>query len=134
MQIFLSSYGILLISKTSRYPITVINTRKLTSGKINKYCRPLLANPQPRYFANPHREYTMLVVRVLRGALKIRYLLLGGAVGGGLTLQKVNIKRFIFFIIIYIYIFLYIYSYNYIYIYIYICIVILINNNIYLCI
>ncbi|KAH0944504.1 hypothetical protein HN011_001053 [Eciton burchellii] len=82
------SYGILLISKTSRYPITVINTRKLTSGKINKYCRPLLANPQPRYFANPHREYTMLVVRVLRGALKIRYLLLGGAVGGGLTLQK----------------------------------------------
>jgi len=68
----------------------------------------LLATPQPRYFANPRREYTMLVVKVLRGALKIRYLLLGGAVGGGLTLQKV--KRFMFFIITsYIYIFLSLY-------------------------
>lgn len=34
------------------------------------------------------REYGMLVVRALRGILKVRYLLLGGAVGGGVTLQK----------------------------------------------
>lgn len=31
----------------------------------------------------------MFVVRALRGILKIRYILLGGAVGGGVTLQKV---------------------------------------------
>ena len=31
----------------------------------------------------------MIVVSVLRGVLKIRYLVLGGALGGGITLQKV---------------------------------------------
>lgn len=35
------------------------------------------------------RGYVMFVGRILRGALKLRYLLLGGAVGGGVTLQKV---------------------------------------------
>lgn len=59
------------------------------SEKFSKHCRPLLASPQLRYFANPHRGYAMVVARILRGALKIRYLLLGGAVGGGVTLQKV---------------------------------------------
>ncbi|KAL6430886.1 hypothetical protein ACFW04_006997 [Cataglyphis niger] len=81
-------HGILLVSKVSRYPVTVINTRKLMSEKFSKHCRPLLASPQLRYFANPHRGYAMVVARILRGALKIRYLLLGGAVGGGVTLQK----------------------------------------------
>jgi hypothetical protein len=33
----------------------------------------------------------MLIVRALRGVLKIRYLLLGGAVAGGGALQKVII-------------------------------------------
>ncbi|CAH2061717.1 unnamed protein product, partial [Iphiclides podalirius] len=36
----------------------------------------------------PRRKYGMLVARALRGVLKIRYLLLGGAVGGGMTLNK----------------------------------------------
>ncbi|XP_012226565.1 dynamin-like GTPase OPA1, mitochondrial isoform X4 [Linepithema humile] len=81
-------HGILLVSKTSKHPITIISTRKLMSGKFSRYCRPLLATPQPRYFANPHRGYAMVVARILRGALKIRYLLLGGALGGGVTLQK----------------------------------------------
>ncbi len=36
------------------------------------------------------RGMSMLVFRFLRGALKIRYLILGGAVGGGYTLQKVS--------------------------------------------
>ncbi|XP_011259398.1 dynamin-like 120 kDa protein, mitochondrial isoform X2 [Camponotus floridanus] len=79
-------YGILLVSKSSRY--SAINTRKLMSGKFSRHSRPLLASPQLRYFANPHRGYAMVVARVLRGVLKIRYLLLGGAVGGGVTLQK----------------------------------------------
>ncbi|KAL4707559.1 hypothetical protein ACJJTC_000311 [Scirpophaga incertulas] len=34
------------------------------------------------------RHYGMLVARAIRGVLKIRYLLLGGAVGGGMTLNK----------------------------------------------
>ncbi|KAG6458988.1 hypothetical protein O3G_MSEX011142 [Manduca sexta] len=34
------------------------------------------------------RRYGMLVARAVRGMLKIRYLLLGGAVGGGMTLNK----------------------------------------------
>nr|CAD7392786.1 unnamed protein product [Timema cristinae] len=36
----------------------------------------------------PSRGVAMIVARVLRGVLKIRYLVLGGAVGGGVTLQK----------------------------------------------
>lgn len=35
------------------------------------------------------RKYGMLVARAIRGVLKIRYLVLGGAVGGGMTLNKV---------------------------------------------
>lgn len=38
----------------------------------------------------PNRSYGMVVVRILRGALKLRYLLLGGAIGGGMTLNKVS--------------------------------------------
>nr|XP_019527070.2 dynamin-like 120 kDa protein, mitochondrial isoform X1 [Aedes albopictus] len=34
------------------------------------------------------RGYGMLVGRVLRGVLKLRYLVLGGAIGGGVTLNK----------------------------------------------
>ena len=51
--------------------------------------RPLLASPHARYFANPHRGYAMFIARIVRGALKLRYILLGGAIGGGVTLQKV---------------------------------------------
>lgn len=35
------------------------------------------------------RTYGVLIARAVRGVLKIRYLLLGGAVGGGMTLNKV---------------------------------------------
>ena len=38
------------------------------------------------------RNVGMLVGRLLRGALKIRYLLLGGAVGGGISLQRVSLQ------------------------------------------
>uniref|UniRef100_A0A1B6EGX7 Dynamin-like GTPase OPA1, mitochondrial n=1 Tax=Clastoptera arizonana TaxID=38151 RepID=A0A1B6EGX7_9HEMI len=37
---------------------------------------------------NPHRNYGMIFARILKGALKIRYIVLGSAVGGGLTLQS----------------------------------------------
>ncbi|XP_063370604.1 dynamin-like 120 kDa protein, mitochondrial [Cydia amplana] len=38
------------------------------------------------------RKYGMLVARAVRGLLKIRYLVLGGAVGGGMTLNKKYIE------------------------------------------
>lgn len=41
------------------------------------------------------RNMSMIVVRVLRGALKIRYLLLGGAIGGGYSLQHVSWFRLV---------------------------------------
>ncbi|XP_043257588.1 dynamin-like 120 kDa protein, mitochondrial isoform X2 [Colletes gigas] len=80
--------SILLISKTSRYPVSIVSTRNLTSGRMNRIYRPLLSSPHLRYFGKPNRMYAMLIGRVLRGALKIRYLILGGAVGSGVTLQK----------------------------------------------
>lgn len=82
----------MLISKTSRYPVPLFNSKNLTSGRtnrMNKTCRPLLASPHIRYFGNPNRAYAMFIGRILKGALKVRYLLLGGAVGSGVTLQKV---------------------------------------------
>lgn len=37
-----------------------------------------------------HRHYGMLIGRILRGALRIRYLVLGGAVGGTVSLNRVS--------------------------------------------
>ena len=52
----------------------------------------LLENQLQRYKSPQiHRSYGMLVGRILRGALKIRYLLLGGAVGGTVTLNNVRL-------------------------------------------
>lgn len=47
----------------------------------------LLKLPGPSYAA-PTRGIGMLVARVLRGALKIRYLILGGSIAGGSALAK----------------------------------------------
>ena len=41
------------------------------------------------YQDNQRRGMAMFVVRILRGVLKVRYLVLGGAIGGGLSLQNV---------------------------------------------
>lgn len=51
---------------------------------------PLLRNPNYggwQYYQSS-RGYGMLIGRVLRGVLKLRYLVLGGAIGGGVTLNK----------------------------------------------
>ncbi|XP_068624333.1 dynamin-like GTPase OPA1, mitochondrial isoform X1 [Battus philenor] len=52
------------------------------TGKSMLLYKPINPNHIPR------RTYGMLVARALRGVLKIRYLVLGGAVGGGMTLNK----------------------------------------------
>lgn len=80
--------NILLISNYSQCPISRASARCLMSKKVSGVYRPLLASPHLRYFANPNRGYAMVIARVLRGVLKIRYILLGGALGGGVTLQK----------------------------------------------
>lgn len=55
------------------------------AGRALDRSRPLLRQ-HPFYH---RREYGMFVVRAIRGIMKIRYLVLGGALGGGVTLQKV---------------------------------------------
>lgn len=51
---------------------------------------PVLVSVNPAFQQNiQSRGYAMVVARILRGALKIRYLILGGALSGGITLQKV---------------------------------------------
>jgi optic atrophy protein 1 len=44
-------------------------------------------------FGGSYRNYGMIIGRVLRGALKLRYLLLGGAVGGSVTLNNVRLIK-----------------------------------------
>lgn len=56
--------------------------------------RPLLDVYGHRFGPTPppprpnSRGYGMLVVRIIRGALKLRYIVLGGAISGGVTLSK----------------------------------------------
>lgn len=51
----------------------------------------LLRSPLPSggVMVNSSRGVAMLIARVLRGALKIRYLVLGGTLAGGSALAKV---------------------------------------------
>lgn len=56
------------------------------TGRALDRSRPLLK----QHYVYQKREYGMLIVRALRGVLKIRYLLIGGAVAGGGALQKVR--------------------------------------------
>lgn len=60
----------------------------------NVWCRRPITDTAKQFLIRqpqivPRREYGILIARALRGLLKIRYLVLGGAVGGGVTLQKV---------------------------------------------
>lgn len=38
----------------------------------------------------PSRGVGMLIARAIRGVLKLRYIVLGGAIGGGMSLNKVS--------------------------------------------
>uniref|UniRef100_A0A1Y1LEL3 Dynamin-like GTPase OPA1, mitochondrial n=1 Tax=Photinus pyralis TaxID=7054 RepID=A0A1Y1LEL3_PHOPY len=53
-------------------------------GRAVDRSRPLLKSQ----YQQQRRDYGIFVVRALRSVLKIRYLLLGGAVGGSVTLQR----------------------------------------------
>lgn len=65
--------------------------RRSGGGGHYNYRNDFLAPQGPKgWTIPPNRGYGMFVVRILRGALKLRYLLLGGAIGGGMTLNKVT--------------------------------------------
>lgn len=79
----------------SRVNYSSLNYNGQSGGANNRngvYRRRLLQNPPPgsNPYANSYRSYGMLVARLLRGALKLRYLVLGGAVGGGAALSNVS--------------------------------------------
>jgi hypothetical protein len=74
----------------------MVSQREISHSVLHRIVKPdsilVRVNP-PFQHAIPSRGYAMIVARILRGALKIRYLILGGAVGGGMTLQKVIVFR-----------------------------------------
>ncbi|XP_044750698.1 dynamin-like 120 kDa protein, mitochondrial isoform X1 [Coccinella septempunctata] len=87
----------LLRGKFRRVVINTSNFRKYGQHNVNSnrvcllWTGRILERSIPRsifYSKNQRREYGMFVVRALRGVLKIRYLLLGGAVAGGSALNQ----------------------------------------------
>ncbi|KRT78589.1 hypothetical protein AMK59_8121 [Oryctes borbonicus] len=84
-------FGRVIISSYAHYPLKYGNSVccrrgicSIWTGRALDRSRPLLK----QYQIHHQREYGMLVLRAVRGLLKVRYLILGGAVGGGVTLQK----------------------------------------------
>lgn len=59
------------------------------TNRPNYHPKLLLTKPQ---YGQSSRGYAMFVARLIKGALKVRYLLLGGALGGGYSLQKVSFQ------------------------------------------
>lgn len=95
----------------SRLPLKAIVTSSVNNGTYTKMMRirkyqtlagqyrhraMLTKRPLERLtsFRNPisyqTRNIGMLVGRLIKGVLKIRYLLIGGAVGGGISLQRAS--------------------------------------------
>jgi optic atrophy protein 1 len=83
------TYGLLIPLKQG----VMISQREISHSVLHRIVKPdsvlLRVNP-PFQQTIPSRGYAMVVARILRGVLKIRYVILGGALGGGVTLQKVT--------------------------------------------
>ncbi|KAJ8918385.1 hypothetical protein NQ315_008081 [Exocentrus adspersus] len=84
-------FGRIIITSFPRDPLKYGPQRRFQrglygvwSGRAVDRARPLLK----QHYIYQKREYGMLIVRALRGVLKIRYLILGGAVAGGGALQR----------------------------------------------
>lgn len=85
-------YGLLIPLKQG----VLVSQREISHSVLHRIVKPdsVLVRVNPPFQRTiPSRGYAMIVARILRGALKIRYLILGGAVGGGVTLQKVTVFR-----------------------------------------
>ena len=65
------------------------NSKFKSNGNFNHHlAKEFLQAPK---WSRPHnfsRGYGFFVARLLKGALRVRYLILGGAIGGGMTLNK----------------------------------------------
>lgn len=81
-----------IVTSTSNSYYSTLNQKTYKGGsKSNGWSKYFLAPRGPKgWTIPPSRGYGMIVARVLRGALKLRYILLGGAIGGGVTLNKVS--------------------------------------------
>ncbi|KAG5889645.1 hypothetical protein JTB14_028923 [Gonioctena quinquepunctata] len=84
-------FGRIVISTYSNYPLKYGPQKRSQRGICSVWGGRALDRSRPflkQQYQYQRREYGMLIVRALRGVLKIRYLLLGGAVAGGGALQK----------------------------------------------
>lgn len=99
--------NLLLVTRTRRISFiyraikpVVINASKINYSVLSgrnqwnhygnlRYRQALLENTNQTNSIVSARSYAMIVGRVLRGVLKLRYILLGGAVGGTVTMNKV---------------------------------------------
>lgn len=86
------TYGLLIPLKQG----VMVTQREISHSVLHRILKPdsVLVRVNPPFQRTvPSRGYAMIVARILKGALKIRYLILGGALGGGMTLQKVTVFR-----------------------------------------
>lgn len=71
------------MSKDMRYFSQVCAQRHLARNNQLLRVKPV------SFVSVPSRGVGMLIVRAIRGVLKLRYIALGGAIGGGMSLNKV---------------------------------------------
>uniref|UniRef100_A0A1L8E013 Dynamin-like GTPase OPA1, mitochondrial n=2 Tax=Nyssomyia neivai TaxID=330878 RepID=A0A1L8E013_9DIPT len=89
-QILRGKFGFNVKTSRSLRPLVLnlsrMNFSTLNGGPRHPHRKHLLQHNLQ--LITPRRTYGMIVARVIRGALKLRYLVLGGAIGGGMTLNK----------------------------------------------
>lgn len=86
-----------MICTYSNNPFKYGSERQFQRGICSIWCGRALDRSRPllkQHYIYQRREYGTLIVRALKGVLKIRYLIIGGAVAGGGALQKVTIVTF----------------------------------------
>ncbi|XP_030761251.1 dynamin-like 120 kDa protein, mitochondrial isoform X2 [Sitophilus oryzae] len=84
-------FGRIVISSYSHNPLKYGHQRRFQRGIASLWSGRALDRSRPlfhQYYRYQRREYGMFIVRALRGILKIRYLVIGGAVAGGGALNK----------------------------------------------
>ncbi|KAL1491006.1 hypothetical protein ABEB36_011668 [Hypothenemus hampei] len=84
-------FGRIIVSTYANQPLKYGPQKRFQRGVSSLWTGRVLDRSRPLFYQQykfQKREYGMFVVRALRGVLKIRYLLIGGAVAGGGALNK----------------------------------------------
>ncbi|XP_060516736.1 dynamin-like 120 kDa protein, mitochondrial isoform X2 [Cylas formicarius] len=84
-------FGRVVITSYTKNPLKYGSQRRFQRGICSLWGGRAVDRSRPLFYQHyrfERREYGMFIVRALRGVLKIRYLLIGGAVAGGGALQK----------------------------------------------